>query len=193
MIRVLENLRPALAVGACMAVSAVLLAGAHLFERVGNMPPCLLCLDQREVHWAALALGAATLGLSRLVPHPDRIFAAVLGAMTLVYLFSGGLAGYHAGVEWGFWPGPQGCAVNGDMALAAARNASLNAEDILSNLSEKAPGPSCTDAAWRMMGISMAGYNTLISFALTGFAVVACRQAARGLRQDRFDSAALAQ
>ena len=158
----------------CLAVSAALLAGAHAFERLGGMAPCLLCLDQREAHWAALGVGAVLLGLAQ--AGAGRLVAAGLGALVLVYLFSAGLAGYHAGVEWGFWPGPAACAAaDGDAVTTAGILASIEATE--------AVGPSCSEAAWRMLGVSMAGYNALASLALAGVAGAACAVFAR--RMDR--------
>ena len=159
----------------CLTVSAGLIAGAHAFERIGGMAPCLLCLDQREAHWTALGVGAVLLVLAQL--GAARLVAAGLGALAMVYLFSAGLAGFHAGVEWGFWPGPDGCAppTRADMA-------GLNTDDILGSLDRPGPeGPSCSEAAWRMLGVSMAGYNALISAGLAGAAILACAVFARRL------------
>ncbi|MEM9838602.1 MAG: disulfide bond formation protein B [Pseudomonadota bacterium] len=182
----LRRTQPEVAVALCVGTSGALIAGAHLFERVGNLPPCLLCLDQREVHWAAIITGLVALGAGLAIKRQARLFAAVLGGMTLIYLFSAGLAGYHAGVESGFWPGPAGCAVSGDMSLAAGT-------DILNSLSEPTPGPSCTEALWRLFGISMAGYNVLISLAMAGLAGIFCLRAAGDLKQNRVNAAAFAE
>lgn len=176
--------QPGRTVAVCVLGSALLLAGAHLFERLGNMPPCILCLDQREAHWAALAAGGLTLLLTRVTERPGRFLAAALGALSLIYFFSAALAAYHAGVEWGLWPGPQSCAVSADFSMATGM-------EILGSLAEAAPGPSCSEAAWRMFGISMAGYNAVISLALGSLAVLSCLRTARGLRQDRVRAAAL--
>lgn len=160
----------------CAAISASLLAGAHLFERVGGLAPCLLCLEQREVHWAALAAAALTFGLIRVRGWSDRILTAALGSLVLLYLFSTGIAGYHAGVEWGFWPGPNEC------SAGASSIEEFSADDLLGGLDGPVSGPSCSDAAWRMMGISMAGYNALISLAMGGLAALSTVRAAQQLR-----------
>ena len=157
----------------CAAASAALLAGAHAFERLGGLPPCLLCLDQREAHWAALAVAAVMLGFA--VAGARRVVAAGLAALALVYLFSTGLAGYHAGVEWGFWPGPPCAAGTADMSA-------LTPGDLLASL-EEGGSPACDEAAWRMLGVSMAGWNALASLALAALAGGACVLFAR--RMDR--------
>lgn len=169
-----------------VAASAALIVGAHLFERLGNLPPCLLCLDQREAHWAVIAAGGATVIFSMIRGASNRLLAAALGALTLLYLFSAGLAGYHAGVEWGFWPGPSECAAGGPLEFSSD-------DDFLSVLNDKPAGPSCSEAAWRMFGISMAGYNALLSLALAGLALVSCLRVARDLRDDRIGTPAAAE
>ncbi len=158
--------------GLALAASAGLLAGAHLFERVGGLIPCVLCLDQREAHWTALALAAAGLMLAR--AFKSRLGAAsAVGAAALVYAVSAGLAFFHIGVEYGYWPGPAICAGGGvDISVA----------DLAASLNEAASGPSCEEVQWRLFGVSMAGYNLLVSaglFALTLFAALRETRAAR--------------
>lgn len=156
--------RGALAVSA--AASAMLLAGAHAFERFGGLAPCALCLDQREAHWAGLGVALAGLALG-LVFKARRITAAAAGALALVYLVSAGLAFYHTGVEYKFWPGPTTCSGAG-----AVDPASLDAV-----LSGTAPVVSCTEAAWRLLGVSMAGYNLLVSAGLFALCALAAAHA----------------
>lgn len=164
----------------CLAISAALILGAHAFERIGGLAPCLLCLDQREVHWTALGAAALLVGFAQF--GAARVVAAGLGALVLIYLYSAGLAGFHAGVEWGFWPGPDACAPATPNSLDA-----VSTGDILASLDEPGPsGPSCSQAAWRMLGISMAGYNALVSLALAAIAGAACVVFARGMDRRLF-------
>ncbi len=149
------------------AASALLLIGAHAFEAAGHIP-CELCLDQRQPHWTAIVLAAAGLATSLLAQAP-RAAAAALGAVAFTYAISAGLAFYHTGVEWGFWPGPASCAasaVGGDVDLTSA-------------LAEGPSGPSCTEASWRLFGVSMAGYNMLASAGLFVLCLGAALAAAR--------------
>ena len=150
--------------------AASLLAGAHAFEYFGHYPPCELCYTQRDVHW--IALGIALVGLVAAPFHPGvaRSAAFVVG---LAFLVSFGVAGYHAGVEWKWWPGPSTCTGAHVKAITAADMASLL-------------GPTtthivrCDEAAWRMFGISMAGYNAIISLVLALISLaVAPRKTAR--------------
>lgn len=156
------------------ATSAALLAGAHLFESVGGLAPCALCLDQREAHWTALAL--ASVGIAAGVALKwKRAAAATVGACALVYLVSAGLAFYHAGVENHFWPGPATCSGGGVVDLGGGSLADI--------LNEKPDLPSCSEAAWRLLGVSMAGYNLLISAGLFALCLVAAVGAGRDARR----------
>jgi disulfide bond formation protein DsbB len=171
---------PRRALALCLLGSAGLLAGAHAFERIGGMAPCLLCLDQREVHWAALGVALVLLLFAR--ARAFAVVAAGLGALTMIYVFSAGLAGFHAGVEWGFWEGPSGCAAGGDVPLASSAS-------VLASLDEAAAGPSCSEAAWRLLGISMAGYNMIASSLLAAVSALACLFFARRPVEERALSA----
>lgn len=144
------------------SVSALLLIGAHVFEAMGY-DPCLLCLRQREIHWAALAVAAA--GLIAIWRWPDRrVISLTNVALAAVFLTSFMVAGYHAGVEYGFWPGPAACSAVGGGAVSGA--------DILAALEGPSDAPSCSEAPWSLMGVSMAGFNALISLALLGLSVL---------------------
>src|SRR3954470_16206515 len=84
--------------------SAAMLAVAHAFETFGGLPPCHLCLYQRDVYWIAMALGVAGFVLAY-GPAPWTRPAANL-LLALLFLAGAGIAAYHAGVEWKWWPGP---------------------------------------------------------------------------------------
>lgn len=159
--------------GLSAAASASLLAGAHIFEAMGYAP-CELCLDQREAHWAALAVTLAGL-VTALLFKARRVAAAAIGATALVYAVSAGLAFYHTGVEFKFWPGPATCSGGGGV--------DFDALDLTGSLAVPATGPACSEAAWRAFGISMAGYNFLVSAGLFALcmsgAISATRQARR--------------
>ena len=167
---------PRVAVGSWPLVaafaSAVILAIAHAFQTFGGLEPCELCLKQRQVYWAALALGMVGFVVIRLA-RDRRVFAAVSVILALVFLGEAGVAAYHAGVEWKFWPGPQSC-TGGAQASAAAISSLLGGEKIV--------GPRCDVAAWRLLGLSMAGWNVLLALALTGLSLFAAfgRRAIRG-------------
>ncbi len=135
--------------------SGLMLAAAHGFENFGGMAPCELCLRQREVYWVALALGLGLFFTQRF-NFTKRGALAVLG---LVFLTGALIAGYHAGVEWKFWPGPASCTGN----LDGLNNLS---GDLLAGLDQPGEMPKCDQIPWSMLGISMAGWNALLSFGL---------------------------
>lgn len=141
--------------------SAAMLATAHAFERFAFMGPCQLCLRQREVYWALIAMAVVGLVLGRLKPTP-RFLIALNVLVGLVFLVGALVAIYHAGVEWRWWPAPEGC-VGGPA-------------DVLSGdlgLDERQMTISCLDAPWHMLGLSMAGWNALVSIGLSAVSFAA--------------------
>ena len=166
-LRVLNPVWPLLAAIA----SALMLAVAHGFQTFGHLAPCELCLKQREVYWVALAVGLVGFALGRGLKRPLLINLSSL-LLGLIFLYGAGLAGYHAGVEWKWWPGPQACTGQG-RATVAAVTALLNGARIT--------GPSCDVAAWRMLGISMAGWNAVVSLGLAVASIGAMGARRRGL------------
>jgi disulfide bond formation protein DsbB len=144
---------PALA----LVTAAAMLAIAHAFQTFGHLPPCTLCLYQRDVYWVALPVAALAVLAGR--AGPLRPFAPVLGAvMALIFLAGAAIAVYHAGAEWRLWPGPSTCSAAGGGVSAQS----------LANLMRGAhvEPPRCDKAAWVFLGLSMAGWNALISLKL---------------------------
>lgn len=139
-----------------IVASAFMLLAAHAFERFALLAPCPLCLRQREVYWALIAVAVTGLVLARLRQTP-RFVMALNVLIGLVFIVGAVVAVYHAGVEWRWWPAPDGCA-------AVAPGDILNAS--LDNLNERQATVSCLDAPWVMLGLSMAGWNALASIAL---------------------------
>ena len=109
--------------------------------------------------------------LGETVGSQRKVLLAALFIIALGMLWNTGLAGYHAGVEWKWWAGPQDC--SGPLDSLGSAN------DLLGSL-EKVNVVRCDEAAWRFLGLSLAGYNVLISFAL---AVVALAGLLAGRRQ----------
>ena len=133
-------------------VSSVLLLGAFAFQYLGGLPPCEMCLWQRWPHGAAilLGIGGGALALSGAVPTKTaRAFAWLAVAALLV---TGALGIFHAGVEWKLWPGPSHCTGVGYVP---------GRDDF---------GPlnivRCDEALWRLLGVSLAGYNAIFSLAI---------------------------
>lgn len=135
--------------------SAGLLAAALWFQHVAGMPPCALCIWQRWPHGAAIALGAL------LVLTGWRL-AALGGAGAM--LAGAGIGLYHAGVEQGWWQGPAAC--------SAQDISGLSTEDLMARIMA-APIVRCDEIPWELLGISMAGWNALLSLALGGVWIAA--------------------
>ena len=147
------NSNPAgLAAGTIAAIGAATLGGAWFFEFVLGIKPCPMCLEQRYAYYLVIVLGIAlALGASRL---PRTLAIAVLAVLALAAFGNAIYGAFHAGVEWGFWKGPASC--SGPMVDFG------KAGDILNRLStEKVI--RCDEVQWRFLGISLAGYNFLIS------------------------------
>ena len=132
-----------------IAVPAALLAAAYGSEYWGGLHPCEMCWWQRYAHFAALAFAL----LSRLlVRAPDRGRAFVWLA-ALAILASGGIGAYHAGVETGVFEGFTQC-------TSTATGGST--EDLL-NAIMAAPIVRCDQVQFSFLGISMAGWNAILS------------------------------
>jgi disulfide bond formation protein DsbB len=163
----LRDRLPAAWPAVALAFSAFMLATAHAFERFGGYAPCLLCLKQREVYWVAGAVALVGIGLLRL-PKAQSLRPWLALLIAAIFLFGAGLAAYHAGVEWKWWAGPDACSgVGGSVS-------SLNMAGLLDGTLKVRP-PACDAAAWRLLGLSMAGWNALASLAFAGLGALAWR------------------
>lgn len=147
-----------------LAASAAMLAIAHAFQTFGGLAPCTLCLRQREVYWAAATIAAVGMIVTRL-PKGERLRLAFNAVLGLVFLVGVGVAVYHAGAEWKFWPGPTTCASGGGGASAEALAGLLQGDKI--------KPPACDEAPWVFAGLSMAGWNAVISLGLVGLSLAA--------------------
>ncbi|HEY8384185.1 MAG TPA: disulfide bond formation protein B [Microvirga sp.] len=135
-----------------LAAAAATIGGALVFEHGFGLRPCKLCLVQRNPYYVAMPLALAAAFL------PPRWIRIALALLALVFLVSAGLGAYHAGVEWGFFAGPSDC--GGTPAPSAG-----SMQDFMKQL-ETTRVVSCTEAAWRFLGLSLAGWNVVISLAL---------------------------
>ena len=138
-----------------LLVPAGLLGGAYFFQYGMGLPPCEMCYWQRWAHMAGLAFAAAALLAGRM---PDRgrsfVWLAALGILA-----SGLIGFYHAGVELDYFEGVTQCTARGSTATGAEL-----LREILA-----APLIRCDEVQWSWLGVSMAGWNAIISI---GFALV---------------------
>lgn len=152
-----------------LAASLAMLGAAHAFERFADLAPCNLCLKQREVFWGAVAVSLiATLWalISRASRGTPRIAAFLLAA---VFATGAITAGFHAGGELKWWELPATCAAGGDVSLEGLTSLALG-------IGEQPKPPMCDAVAWSWLGLSMAGWNFLISLALAAFSLLAAKR-----------------
>jgi len=154
---------------AIAVVGAITIAGAWLFQYGFGLNPCPLCLEQRYAYYFAVPL-AAMLALGEHAGASRKVIIAGFVAIAAGMLWNAGLGVYHSGVEWKWWAGPQECTG----ALTSLGSGSL-AERLRSISLVR-----CDEAAWRFLGLSLAGYNALISAALAALAVWAVVMERRG-------------
>jgi disulfide bond formation protein DsbB len=150
-----------IAAAAVTVIATATLTGAWIFQYGFNIVPCELCLEQRYAYYFVVPVGtlltiAASRGLDR------RWVALGLVVLGLATLANAGLATYHSGVEWGWWKGPTAC--TGPMVdFGKARN-------LLEQL-DKVKVVRCDEVQWRFLGLSLAGYNVLISLLMSAIAL----------------------
>ncbi|RED11086.1 disulfide bond formation protein B [Pontivivens insulae] len=135
--------------------SIALLGGALLFQYVGGLAPCQMCIWQRWPHAAAIVLGVLALAQIRRA----RGFAAIAA---LAMLIGAGIGVFHAGVEWDWWEGITACAGSGN-ALDG-----LTGDSLLPSSGGALGVVRCDEAAWVFLGLSMAGWNAVFSLILAG-------------------------
>jgi disulfide bond formation protein DsbB len=157
-----RTLTPRTVLAAILVAAVATIGGALVFEHGYGLRPCKLCLQQRNPYYVAMAV--AGIGLF----FPIRWQRLALALLTLVFVVSAGMGVYHAGVEWGFWAGPNDCG-----GAPAPTAGSMN--DFLNQL-QNTRVVSCTEAAWRFLGLSLAGWNVVISLGLASLAAVALRR-----------------
>ena len=150
-----------------LAASVALLGAAHAFERFGGLAPCNLCLKQREVLWAAIAI-AAPATLWALVSRSRRGTPRIAGFLLFAVFATGAItAGYHAGGELDWWALPATCSgAVGPIDLSALAA-------LASGTAPPTRAPMCDAVAWSFGGLSMAGWNAVISIWLAGFSLAA--------------------
>ncbi|WP_405405542.1 disulfide bond formation protein B [Paracoccus sp. Ld10] len=142
------------------AGSALLLIAALGFQAAGYAP-CELCILQRWPHVAAA-------GIAGLIWLTGRVRAlAVLGMIAAGAAM--GLAIYHVGVEMTWWAGPTHCSGGiGDLSR-------MTTQDLMTRL-QSAPVVRCDEVAWQFIGMSMAGWNAILSAGLAGLWAIAARK-----------------
>jgi disulfide bond formation protein DsbB len=153
---------------AIFLIAAAAIFGALGFEALGYVP-CELCLAQRWPYY----LGVPLAGLVALIAFSGPAWLLPLGfsALALVFGASAIFGAYHAGVEWRFWPGPSAC--TGPLQPAGS------AAEFFSQL-ESVRVVRCDEPALKILGLSLAGWNAVIS---AGLAALAAHEAHSGTQK----------
>ena len=158
-----EQLRREPAAATALAIfvlSAATLLGAWYFQYVLKLAPCPLCLEERLPYHIVIPLSLLMV-IAAIVRAPRALLTVGFVAIMVAMLGSAALGAYHAGVEWRWWPGPTEC--SGPISDFTAKGPLL---DQLQSVHVV----RCDEAAWRLLGLSLAGYNVLISLALAAIA-----------------------
>ena len=152
---------PPLTAAAIVAiVGALTICGFFFFEYVMRLPPCPLCLEQRNAFYFCVPL-AALLWLGANHGASSKVMVAGFALIAAAMLWNTGLSAYHAGVEWKLWQGPTDC--SGPIEKLGSVRDMMNQLQRISIV-------RCDEAAWRFLGISLAGYDVLVSLGLAAVA-----------------------
>lgn len=150
-----------------LALAMAATVGSALgFQHIGGYIPCKLCYEQRIPYYVGAPLMAVAF-LSAAFSGPTWLTRLLLAVGGLLMGYGVYLGVHHAGIEWGWWPGPTDC---GAVELPAGGGTGGILDEI-----DKVVPPSCDKAALRILGLSLAGWNAIASLVL---ALVAFRGAA---------------
>lgn len=152
--RAKTSIKTRAAAGFVMALAVI--AGAWGFELIGGLEPCPMCLTQRWPYYIGMPVLAAAFLLSE--QNYARYYAwRLLLLAGAVFVAGAGLGGYHAGVEYGLWPGPAAC--------SGGREIAGSTDELLAQL-ETVQVIRCGEVSWTLFGMSLAGFNTLLSLVI---------------------------
>ncbi len=131
-----------------LAVAAATILAALGFEHIGGYAPCPICLEERYAYYFAVPVAALAVLLER--GDHTGLARILLLAIALAFLANAGLAVFHAGVEWKWWPGPTECTGAFDLTWGEHGVADT-------------PVIRCDEASFRFLGLSFAGWDALVS------------------------------
>jgi disulfide bond formation protein DsbB len=156
-----QDSNPALTVAlAILVIAAATLAGAWFFQLVLDIRPCPLCLEQRYAYYLAIPVAALT-ALAAAKDASRVVLVIGLALLAMAALGNAWLGAYHAGVEWHFWQGPTDC--TGEIGNLGSAGNLLERLDTVKVI-------RCDEVQWRFLGLSLAGYNVLISLLMAAIA-----------------------
>ncbi|WP_375452451.1 disulfide bond formation protein B [uncultured Devosia sp.] len=138
------------AAGLAFVLAVLAIAGAWGSQLFGGLVPCELCLEQRMAYYWGLPILLVILLTWNRLPLP--VWYIAMAAVTAIFAWGTFMGTYHAGVEWGFWPGPTACTGGGIAAISFDALNDLNSAHVV----------PCDVVQFRLFGISLAGYNALV-------------------------------
>jgi disulfide bond formation protein DsbB len=142
------------------AIGLAAILGALGSQFIFGLQPCELCLEQRLAYYWGLPILAAVLILWNRLPMPVWYLAVAI--VIAIFVWGTYMGAYHAGVEWGFWPGPTACTGTG-ADISFGELGDINAARVV----------PCDKVQFRFIGISLAGYNALASLAIVSLLLIA--------------------
>ena len=152
------------------ALGLIAILGAWGSQLIGGLVPCELCLEQRLAYYWCLPVIAAILVLWNRLPL--TVWYIAMAAAAAIFAWGTYMGAYHAGVEWGFWPGPTACTGLG--------SPDLSFDDLGGEIDAVIP---CDVVQFRFLGISLAGYNALVSLAIVVLLLLAIADQLRRYRR----------
>ncbi|HAA91855.1 MAG TPA: disulfide bond formation protein B [Rhodospirillaceae bacterium] len=151
--------KPNLPLQLILLATIIVLGGAYGSQYFGDLHPCKLCLYQRWPWWIAGGLALTAI----LLPSVAHLKSRLMILVGLVLIVGSAIAVYHVGVEFKWWQGPATCSGNIELPKSLSElHATL----------QRAPVVRCDEVSWSLFGISMAGYNALISASAGIFSLV---------------------
>ena len=153
---------PPLAAAALVAlIGLATIGGFFFFEYVVGLTPCPMCLEERNAYYVSVPL-AALLWLGAGYGAGRKVLLLGFLVIAGIMLWNAGFAAYHAGVEWKLWPGPTDC--------TGPINTFGPAKDLMQSLGHISVA-RCDQAAWRFLGLSLAGWDVVVSLVLAAIAL----------------------
>jgi disulfide bond formation protein DsbB len=156
------------AAGLAFVLGLAAILGALGSQYFGGLQPCELCLEQRLAYYWGLPVLAVVLVLWNRIPM--AVWFIAVGVVAAIFAWGAYMGVYHAGVEYGFWPGPTACTGTGT---------GISFED-LNNLTPVVP---CDKVQFQLWGVSLAGMNALVSLAIVGLLLIAIGDQWRRVRK----------
>jgi disulfide bond formation protein DsbB len=153
--------RPITAAAAAVAViGAATILTALYYQFVVGLRPCPLCFEQRYAYYFSIPLAVMVI-MGEQVGASRKVLLAALTMIAVGMLWNSALGVYHSGIEWKLWAGPQECSGAIDLGTGGGLLNQLQSISVV----------RCDEASWRFLGISMAGYNAMISLTLAAIAL----------------------